>query len=136
MLSMNVSGEQFWDIWGRIFLPEPLIPEELFAQLRTRHKLLLLSNTNEMHFALAQERYPLLRHFDDHVLSYKVGAMKPSAAIYQEAIARAGCRPQECFFTDDLLLNVEAAREQGMDAVQFQSFPDLEAELRSRGIVP
>jgi putative hydrolase of the HAD superfamily len=135
LLDMDVSFEQFWDLWGRIFLPEPLIPENVFETLRQRHRLLLLSNTNAMHFGIAKERYPLLRHFDGYVLSYEVGSLKPAPEIYREAIARAGCRPEECFFTDDLLANVEAARQEGMEAVQFQSFDQLQAELAARGIL-
>jgi HAD superfamily hydrolase (TIGR01509 family) len=58
---------------------------------------------------------------------------KPSSKIYEAAIARAGCSPEECFFTDDLAVNVEAARKHGMDAVQFHSAAQIEAELRARG---
>jgi putative hydrolase of the HAD superfamily len=82
---------------------------------------------------MVKEAYPLLRHFDDYVLSYEVGAAKPEAKIYQEAIARAQCDPEECFFTDDMAVNVEAARAHGMDAVQFLSAEQLERELRARG---
>ena len=135
LLSMNVTSEEFWDLWGRIFLPEPLLPEGLFEAVRARHRLLLLSNTNAMHFELARQRFPLLRHFDGFVLSYQVGALKPAAEIYQEAIARAGCRPEECFFTDDVLANVEGARREGMQAVQFHSSEQLQAALRDHGIL-
>jgi len=135
LLDMNVSFEEFWELWGRIFLPETLIPESLFESLRQRHRLLLLSNTNAMHFRMAKERYPLLRHFDGYVLSYEVGSLKPAPEIYREAIARAGCGAEECFFTDDILGNVEAARKEGMEAVQFQSFDQLQADLRARGVL-
>ena len=134
ILGMKVSYPQFWDIWSRIFHPATLLPEPMIEGLRRRQRLLLLSNTNAIHFAMIEERYPLLRHFDDYVLSFRVGAMKPSPAIYREAITRAGCRPEECFFTDDVAPFVEAARQEGIDAVQFQSREQLEAELESRGI--
>ena len=134
ILGMKVSYPQFWDIWSRIFHTESLLPEALIEGLRRHQRLLLLSNTNAIHFAMIEERYPLLRHFDDYVLSFRVGAMKPSPAIYREAITRAGCRPEECFFTDDVAPFVEAARQEGIDAVQFQSREQLEAELESRGI--
>jgi HAD superfamily hydrolase (TIGR01509 family) len=78
--------------------------------------------------------YPLLRHFHSYVLSYKVGVMKPRPLIYQKAIEAAGCQPGECFFTDDLEVNVEAARAQGMDAVQFHSAAQIEMELHKRGL--
>ena len=52
-----------------------------------------------------------------------------------EAIKRAECRPEECFFTDDIAINVIAARSNGMDAVQFLSAAQLEEELKSRGVL-
>ena len=133
-LGLNVTYREFCDWWSCVFLPEPLVPEALLEDLRSRHRLLALSNTNPIHFAMLEEAYPLLRHFDDFVLSYQVGAAKPEAKIYREAIARAQCRPEECFFTDDLAPNIEAAREHGMDAVQFLSAEQLECELRARGL--
>ncbi len=69
------------------------------------------------------------------MLSHEVKAAKPEAKIYQEAIVRAQCDPEECFFTDDLAVNVEAARTHGMDAVQFFSAEQLERELQARGLL-
>ena len=69
------------------------------------------------------------------MLSYEVGALKPDDKIYREAIQRAGCRPEECFFTDDIAINVDAARNNGMDAVQFVSAAQLEGELKARGVL-
>jgi len=135
VLGMNVSYDKFWDIWGSIFAPEPIIPESMLEGLHRGRRLLLLSNTNSMHFSTIQAKHPrLLRHFDSFVLSYEVGALKPEPRVYQEAIARAGCRAEECFFTDDMAPYVEGARQQGIDAVQFQSLEQLEQELRSRDI--
>jgi HAD superfamily hydrolase (TIGR01509 family) len=134
LLDMQISYDEFWDVWTRIFLPEPLIPESLLEGLRRNQRLLLLSNTNCIHFEMAQRRYPLLRHFDGYVLSYQVGVMKPAPQIYQEAIARANCRAAECLFIDDLAVNVEAARKEGMDAVLFLSLDQLHCDLRARGL--
>ena len=60
--------------------------------------------------------------------------MKPSPKIFQEAIDHAHCQPEECFFTDDIPAYVEAARCQGIDAVQFENRFQIEQELRSRGV--
>ena len=134
ILDLEMAYGDFCDIWSCIFLPETLIPESLVEGLRRRYRTLLLSNTNAIHFEMIRENYPLLRHFDDFVLSYQVGAMKPSSRIYEEAIARAGCAPEECFFTDDIAAYVEGAKAAGIDAVQFQSAEQLTGELRRRGI--
>jgi FMN phosphatase YigB (HAD superfamily) len=135
VLELDITYDEFCDLWTSVFLPEPLIQESLLANLRGRHRLMILSNTNPIHFHMIQANYPLLRHFDHCVLSYEVGALKPSAKIFEEAIAHAGCDAVECFFTDDLAVNVEAALKHGMDAVQFQSAMQLEGELRARGLL-
>jgi putative hydrolase of the HAD superfamily len=134
MLDLHISYDQFCQIWSSIFLPDPLVPESLLAGLSQHYRLLLLSNTNAIHFQMLEQTYPLLRHFHYKVLSHVVGAMKPSPAIYREAIARAECRPEECFFTDDIADYVAAAKREGIDAVQFESSEQIERELRARGV--
>ena len=134
MLALRSTYEQFCEIWSCIFLPETLVPESLLAGLGERYRLLVLSNTNAIHFDMVRQNYPILRHFDDLVLSYEVKAMKPSPAIYREAIVRAQCSPEECFYTDDIPAFVEAARREGIDAVQFQTCAQLERDLAARDI--
>ena len=134
ILELEVDYPEFCRLWSSIFLPETIVPESLLEGLRRQFRLLLLSNTNAIHFSMIRENYPLMRHFDEFVLSYEVGALKPAPKIYREAIARAGCRPEECFFTDDIADYVEAARREGIDAVQFLSTEQLEDELRARCI--
>lgn len=133
-LDLDTSYENFCEIWSSIFLPHTLIPEAMIEGLARRYRLVLLSNTNHIHFEMIRENYPLLRHFHSLVLSYKVGAMKPLPLIYRRAIEEAGCLPEECFFTDDIPAYVEAARAQGIDAVLFESAAQIEAELHKRGV--
>lgn len=134
VLDLRINYDQFCQIWSSIFLPDPLIPESLLEGLSKRYRLLLLSNTNAIRFDMLEKTYPLLRHFHHMVLSYRVGAMKPSPAIFREALARAECRPEECFFTDDIAEYVAAAKREGIDAVQFESRAQIEQELMARGI--
>ncbi len=132
-LDLRLSYEAFLPIWNSIF-KETLIPEEMLERLAARYRLVLLSNTNILHFEAPLREYPILRHFKDKVLSYEVHAMKPNPAIFQAAIACAGCAPGECFYTDDVPAFVEAARGLGMDAEEFRGLEKLELDLRSRGI--
>jgi len=134
VLDLRIGYDQFCEIWSSIFLPATLVPDSILSGLAQRYRMLLLSNTNALHFDVVRQNYPLLRYFHDRVLSYEVKAMKPSPAIYREAIARAQCRPGECFFTDDIPAYVEAARQEGIDAVQFESCAQLERDLAARGI--
>jgi glucose-1-phosphatase len=133
-LEIPLDYGRFCEIWSGIFLPEPLIPESLIEALGARYRLLLLSNTNAVHFEWLERTYPMLGHFDDLVLSFRLKCAKPSPGIYREAIRLAHCLPEECFYTDDIAAYVEAARREGIDGVQFLSLEQLEKDMRGRGI--
>ncbi len=126
-LGLDIGYERFCELWNGIFLPGEIVPESLLAGLHQRYRLLALSNTNAIHFATVRREYPILKHFDDCVLSFEVGAAKPDPHIYRVALARAGCPPSECFFTDDVASYVEAAQRSGMEAVRFESVPQTRA---------
>jgi putative hydrolase of the HAD superfamily len=133
VLDLQIGYDDFCRVWSSIFT-ETLVPEAMLEGLAKRYRLLLLSNTNAIHFEGLRKTHAMLRHFHHLVLSYEVKAMKPHPEIFQAAIALAGCRPEECFYTDDIADYVAAARNLGIDAVQFKSLSQLEQELTSRGI--
>lgn len=134
ILDFDIAYDRFCAIWSSIFA-ETLVPESLLEFLAARYRLLMLSNTNAIHFPMIRDTYPLVRHFHDFILSYEVKAMKPRREIFERAIERAGCRAEECFYTDDIAEYVEAARRLGIDAVQFCSAAQLDGELRARRII-
>ena len=134
-LGITMSVEQFSRIWNSIFLKETLIPEEMLLRLKQRYRLLLLSNTNAIHFTGLEQDYPVLRHFDEHVLSFRVQSMKPDAPIYLHAAKLAGVPPAECLFIDDLPENVLGAQAVGMQAVLFQGHLQLERDFERLGVI-
>jgi len=133
ILDLKIDYDRFCEIWSCIFT-HALLPEALLEWLAARYRLVLLSNTNAIHFEMVRAHYPHLRHFHALTLSYEVKAMKPAPEIFRAAVALAQCRAEECFFTDDIAEYVEAARRIGIDAVQFESREQIERELRARGI--
>ncbi|MGO9896815.1 MAG: HAD family hydrolase [Bryobacteraceae bacterium] len=134
LLSLNIGYTEFCGIWSSIFGPA-LIPQPMLADLSERYRLVLLSNTNAIHYQALCQRYPLLDYFQHRVLSFEVNAMKPAAKIFQCAIEAAGCPPQQCFYTDDIAAYTEAARNLGIDAVTFESSIQLERQLLLRNIL-
>ena len=133
-LDMDVPFDRFRQLWGDMFEPKPLLNEAFLSGLATNYRLVLLSNTNELHFEFIRDHYTVLRHFEEFVLSYQVGVMKPAPEIYLEAVRQAGCEPHECFYTDDKPINVEAGARLGIDAVVFESPGQLRASLAGRGV--
>ena len=134
LLSVKMTFEEFSAIWCMIFRKETFVPESLVAALSERYRLVLLSNTNAIHIPFLRANYPLLRYFQAQVLSHEVKEMKPGAAMYKTALAHAVGTPEECFFTDDILVYVEGARQFGIQAEQFLGQEKLENDLRQRGV--
>jgi glucose-1-phosphatase len=118
-----------------IFQPNDPVIEIALKLKSSGHRLFLLSNTCEAHFAFASSQFPFLKHFDGYVLSYEVGARKPEKKIYEKALEIAGCRNEECFYTDDVLPYIESARSFDIDAEQYTTPQELTQHLNARGIL-
>lgn len=128
-LKMDLTG--FREVWSSVFLPGLLVSEQLLAALKRKYPLILVSNTNEAHFEFVRDRYPVIDYFDQHVLSYVVGSLKPDRKIFEHAIRVSGFRPDTLFFTDDREENILAARDLGIHAHQFRTERMLIAALQA-----
>ncbi len=59
--------------------------------------------------------------FDHIIASCDVKLLKPDPRMYELALQRTGCRPEEAVFIDDREVNVEGARALGMHAVLYET---------------
>jgi glucose-1-phosphatase len=132
-IGTDVSYEEFFPMYGDIFTEIPATCE-LLHRLRARYPLYLLSDTNEIHFGYVRERVEALRLFEEFVVSFEVGTLKPDPRIYQEALRRSGLPASACVFVDDRAINVEGAARMGMHAVQFTSAEQVAADLQRLGV--
>ena len=67
--------------------------------------------------------------FDAVVISGEVGMRKPEPEIFELTLDLLGVRAEETVFVDDLLPNVEAARDLGLVAVHHTSYDETSVEL-------
>lgn len=116
---------------GRRFNPGMV---ELVQALRTRFKVGLLSNAAPGLEDDLREVYGIHDLFHDVINSATVRLAKPDERIFRLAAQRLELEPAECFFTDDLAHNVEAARATGMQAHHFLGYEGLVAALRGAGV--
>lgn len=128
------SFDQFAAIWNGIFRVNPEMPP-LIEQVRGRVHLLVLSNTNALHMAYIRPRLPVLRLFDRVLTSYQLGLVKPDRAIYERAVAAAGCAPDEAAFFDDLPGHVDGARAAGLHGFLFTDAAQFRTDLQSLGVL-
>jgi FMN phosphatase YigB (HAD superfamily) len=119
--------------WLDMFVPD----EEMFALARALtagHRVFLLSNVGDLHWAHLDERYGLASLVHGALPSCQAGVLKPDAAIYRAAEAEFELDPAQTVFIDDLALNVAGARSCGWSAIQHSSAAETRASLAALGV--
>ena len=129
----KIDCDSFYSIYSDVFSANPPVLK-VMKKLRKKYKTLLLSNTDVMRFGFIKKKFPEILIFDEYILSYEVGLMKPEPQIYLEALKKAGAEARECVFIDDIKENVEAAMRIGIHGIEMQSETDLKAVLQKMGL--
>ncbi len=134
-LGFSLTYAQFERLWNGIFTPVPGMAA-LVHRLGRSHRLVLLSNTNAMHFKHIKKRYPVLKKFHRHVLSYKEKVRKPDERIYRAALKACRAKAHEVVYIDDREDLTSAAKELGFHIHTFKNDrPVLEKLLRKHGVL-
>lgn len=131
---LGCEEEYMVNAFADIFRPNPAVCD-LIPRLKGKYRILLGSNTNELHAAKFLDQFAgVLAHFDDLVLSCRIRARKPRAEFFQHCRQLAGCRAEECLFIDDLPANIAGAKAAGLQGLVYHPGLDLHQELRGLGI--
>ena len=114
-----------------IFTPNDLLISRLTDFKKQNIRLVLLSNTIDMHMDYILKKYTFLNLFDELILSYKVGMRKPEEGIYNKALEAAKCPKEATFFIDDLKENIDGAEKMGIPSHHFINTKQLLNHLSS-----
>lgn len=112
----NSSKEELKNAWNKIILDFPLYRLEFIEEFSKHNDCYLLSNINDMHLTfiqnqLGEEFYNrFLACFTKHYYSHEIHLRKPDNNIFEFLCKDSNLNPEECFFIDDTLENIEAAR--------------------------
>jgi len=99
-------------------------------------KLIALSNVNESHWNyLKKKDFDFMKYFDEMILSHEVQTIKPDQEIFQIAIEKANCKPQEIVFIDDGLNNIKVAKDLGIIGIHFTNVSNLRNEFKKLNIL-
>ena len=128
-LGVNLTFEQFSEIWNRVLDPTPLLDGPFLESLSKRYCLAVLSNTDPIHVAELEKRFDFFRFFKHRIYSCVVGASKPSPLIFRAALQACRTTADNAIYIDDIPAYVEAARQLGMTGLVFQSPDQLRADL-------
>jgi putative hydrolase of the HAD superfamily len=106
---------------------EPLF-DYIRTKLKPKYKIGMLSNAggNWLEELFAKNDVDV---FDDTVLSYEHGIIKPDAGIFNLAAQRLGVQTSECVFIDDHDNHCQGAKKAGMKSVWYKDFFQMKADL-------
>ncbi len=118
----KISRLDLVDAWNAILLD---FPEHRFQFLKElvsskKHRLFLLSNTNDLHIKWIQndwgaELYQDFKNcFERFYLSHEIHFRKPNTDIYDFVLRENRLKAEETFFIDDTVENTLAAEELGI----------------------
>jgi 2-haloacid dehalogenase len=146
----EITGEE---LLGRVAASaaQPLDPDELARRwldmfepademlalangLMGEYRVYLLSNVGELHWRHLDASYGIGSVGHGAIASFRVGAVKPSAAIYREAERRFELDPAATVFIDDLKRNVAGARSRGWTTIHHVNPEATRRELKSLGV--
>jgi putative hydrolase of the HAD superfamily len=103
---------------------------DYYRGLRDRGlRLALLTNNVREWEPLWRPKLPIDDVFETVVDSGFVGMRKPERGIYDLTLERLGLPAEACVFVDDLEVNIDAARELGMQVVHYRDTAQAIAEL-------
>jgi putative hydrolase of the HAD superfamily len=115
--------------WADIFWPNNDVLA-LLPEVKPHARLLLASNTNELHSRHFRRQFAhALGHFDALVLSHEIGARKPEPEFFRHCQDLAGCAAADCLFIDDLPANVAGARACGWQGLVYTDAAELRRRL-------
>ena len=134
-LNLKMGFTQFKKIWCSCFTGVNKDMVCLLNNLKKNYKLVLLSNTDEIHFNYLKNKHKLTGIFSDFALSYKIGHMKPSPWIYLSALKKANAFPTKVAYIDDIENFVLASKFFGIKGVQYTNFDKLKKDLMNMGIL-
>jgi len=134
-LSLPVSPEEFvanFQSWVVGLLPGAL---DLVRSVPSRFTRATLTNNSELHWRRLMTEFDLQDAFDHHFASHLTGKIKPDREAFQNVLDTLGCGADSVFFLDDSTLNVKAARDVGMHAVQVRGPAEAKQALVEAGIL-
>jgi putative hydrolase of the HAD superfamily len=126
VLPGKVSDKEIDQAWNAMLID---FPSQIIAYvhgLKSKYKLYLLSNTNEMHVKRFREIFYSKFGYDFDSLfvkayfSHEIGFRKPDARAYISVFEDASIRPENTLFIDDLKSNTEAAEQLSMKVLQIE----------------
>jgi putative hydrolase of the HAD superfamily len=108
---------------------------ELTLTLKKKwYKIGICSNNFPTRIRELDEKFNFLKHFDVHIFSYEIGALKPDAKIFKALIDKSWLQPHEIIYSDDKEDKLAGAKSLWIQTFVFHTFEEFVKDLRKCGI--
>lgn len=118
----STTKEQLETAWNAILLNFRITSIEYLSGLKEKYNIYLLSNTNSIHLKAFDKIFEeeignasLDDYFIKAYYSHKIHLRKPYPLTYQFVLDDAGIYAKETLFIDDSIVNIEGAKEAGLE---------------------
>ena len=138
LITATVSDADLDAALNRFLTGIPVHRLRALEALKGRYGIYLLSNTNPIMWnSRIAEQFRADGHdreyyFDGMLTSFEARAIKPAPAIFEEAIARFGIKPEETLFLDDSRSNLDGAAALGFKTMLVEPGAEFETLLASK----
>ncbi|MCZ2223588.1 MAG: HAD family phosphatase [Chitinophagales bacterium] len=125
--NMQLTNEQIKNAWNAMLLNLPKERIQFLQKLKSKYKIFLYSNTNEIHYNcfiktanLVSPNHNFNNLFIKTYYSHLCGFRKPYTESYINILQEQGLNPKETLFIDDTLINIEGAEKAGLQVLHLQ----------------
>ena len=133
-----LNKREFFEAFNSIIAYPIVETTEILKKLKAQNKfkIMALSNVNSSHWKyLKAKNWNFFKYIDEFILSHEVHFTKPDPRIFQIAIQKSGCKPEEILFIDDGFNNIRSAKELGIKCIQYFNINDFIEELKNLNIL-
>lgn len=117
--------ELFWENRIGTIRPFPYSEPWIRSLRENGLNVFLLTNYPDSLFEKSvKEAFPFYRYINGEIVSSRIKCRKPDPFIYETLMKKYDLKPEESIFTDDRIINVEAASKLGINAVHFTSYEE------------
>ncbi|MDU3397233.1 MAG: HAD family phosphatase [Clostridiales bacterium] len=116
----QLADQCFWH-WHEYNMTAKPGMEKVVRELKNSgYGIYLCSNASVRLLSCYKNIIPAIECFDGILFSADVKCLKPQKEIYIHLFNRFALKPEECFFIDDLEVNVQGGRDCGMEGYCFE----------------
>jgi len=131
MTTNTITDKEIDDAWNAFLVRIPSEKLDIVYQLRKKFRVIMLSNTNAIHFPYAERTFfsyknrGIDEYFDKCYRSYDMKMAKPDAEIFEAILSQEQVAANQCLLLDDGPKNIEQAQKLGFQTYFVDPKEDL-----------